>query len=58
MHNTAGDVFHESATENRGILDGGAIERRDPKNTFTIHENKMRFCKQNTIFCKENLNCG
>ena len=43
MHNAAGDVFetYARANENRGILDGSAIERRDPKNAFTIYENEI-----------------
>jgi len=45
MHNAAGDVvFHERKRERerrpRDILDGGAIEARDPKSVFTIHRNK------------------
>jgi len=45
MHNRVGDVFYARATENRGILDGSAIEHRDPKNAFTIYENKIRSSK-------------
>lgn len=45
-------TYSMRATENRDILDGGTIERRDPKNTFMIYENKTHFYKQQHIFAK------
>jgi len=50
-------TYSMRATENRDILDGGAIERRDPKNVFTIYENKIRSCNRaSRYFRKEHLN--
>lgn len=52
MHNAAGDVFHEERPKTAIFLTADAIERRDPKNAFTIYENKTRK-RQHDIFARE-----